>query len=144
MTTRGDFEPPGWAVWCDKAAVLGALMALRGELLTGPALLDAVGLVDALVWFDHVVVDATLNAEWPQQVADAVTLRPLQPAEKSDLRRAVERTWNESDVDESCKQFWRRYFDEPGFDLELSDADFMVDSARNDDQFTRSLDRRSG
>lgn len=48
MGTWEDFESPGWAVWCDKTAVLGALMALRGELLTGPALVDAVGLVDGL------------------------------------------------------------------------------------------------
>jgi hypothetical protein len=132
MATWEDFKSPGWAVWCDKTAVLGALMALRGELFTGPALVDAVSLVDGLVWFDHVVVDATLDAEWPEQVADAVALRPLQPAERSQLREAVVRTWNEGGVGENCKQFWRRYFDEPGFDFTLSDADYSAASGGKD------------
>jgi len=141
MAKWEDFESSGWAVWSDKAAVLGALLTLRGEMLTGPGLLDAVGLVDALVWFDHVVVDGKLNIAWPPQVADALILRPLQPAEQSQLRKAVEWTWHGGDVNESCKQFWRKYFDEPGFDFELSDADFMVDSAHNAAQFIKSLDR---
>jgi hypothetical protein len=55
------------AVWCDKTAVLGALSALRGEMLTGPGLLDAVGLVDAVVWFDRVVVDASLARQCPRK-----------------------------------------------------------------------------
>jgi hypothetical protein len=136
-----DFESPGLAVWSDKTTMLAALSALRGEILTGPALLDAVGLVDALVWFDHVVVDGRLDVAWPPQVADALILRPLQPAEQSQLRDAVHSTWNDGEVHESCKQFWRKYFDEPGFDFEFSDADFMVDSAYNAAEFIRSLDR---
>ncbi len=141
MAAWEEFGSPGLAVWCDKTAVLGALAALRGEMLTGPGLLDAVALVDAVVWFDRVVVDASLDTAVPAQVADALVRRPLQPAEYSQLRQAVEETWNERDLSESCKQFWRRYFAEPGFDFRLSQADFHVDSAHTAEEFSRSLDR---
>jgi hypothetical protein len=36
-------------------------------MLTGPGLLDAVGLVDAVVWFDRVVVDASLARQCPRK-----------------------------------------------------------------------------
>ena len=141
MAAWEEFETPGWAVWCDKTAVLGALAALRGEMLTGPGLLDAVGLVDALVWFDRVVVDASLDTAVPAQVADVLIRRPLQSAEHSQLRRAVAETWHQPDLSESCKQFWRRFFDEPGFDFKLFQANLHMDSAHNAEEFARSLDR---
>ena len=141
MAAWEEFESPGLAVWCDKTAVLGALSALRGEMLTGPGLLDAVGLVDAVVWFDRVVVDASLDTAVPSQVADVLIRRPIQPAEYSQLRQAVVGTWHERDLSESCKQFWRRFFDEPGFDFRLSPADLHMDSARTAEEFPRSLDR---
>jgi len=98
MPAWEDFEPPGLAVWCDKTFALGGLLALRGEMLTAPTLIDAVGLIDAVVWFDHVVVDSTLDAKWPDQVADAIIEREFHSDERSELRGALVRTWNEGSV----------------------------------------------
>ena len=61
MVAWEEFESAGLAVWCDKTAVLGAISALRGETLTRPGLLDAVGLVDAVVWLTALSSGLGLN-----------------------------------------------------------------------------------
>jgi hypothetical protein len=98
MAAWEEFESPGLAVWCDKTAVLRALSALRGEMLTGPVLLDAVGLVDAIARFDRVVVDASLPTAVPPQIADALIRRQLQRDERSQLRQAVWLTRHDRDL----------------------------------------------
>lgn len=119
----------GLAVWSDKTVVLGGLAALGGQVFSPTGLLDAIALVDALVWFDSVVVDASIDVEWPPSVAGAFVRRALDAEERQALHGALVDTWNSAHVSPVCEAYWQQVLGDDTLRIRLSDADLVVDSA---------------
>lgn len=141
------FDPPGFAVWCDKTVVLGGLLALNGQMISPSTFLDAISLIDATVWFDHIFVDSTLELmwptfgiTWPTQMDDVIIRRTLSAEELSQLRQALIETWNQRGIDLACQAYWRKLFGDQSFSLDLSDADLAVNSASDPAEFMQSAE----
>ena len=127
------------AVWCDKTVVLSTFSALQEGVVTPSSLLDVIALIDALVWFDEVVVDDALDVDWPGAIADAVVKRPFSADELAELMGALIDTWNEQSVEPRCQAFWRRLFADPNFVLFLPKADMALDSSSDPVEFAKSV-----
>ena len=119
----------GLAVWCDKTVVLGGIAALRGQIFSPSGLLDAIALIDALVWFDRIVVDGSLEVDVPTPLSGALVRRSLERQERRALHTALVDTWNSSGVSPICETYWQRVLGDATLQLKLSDADLVVDSA---------------
>jgi len=117
------------AVWCDKAVVLNAMAGLGGRVFSPTVLLDVITLIDALVWFDSIVVDAAIKMDPPGAVADAFVLRPVSVDERKSLYAALVETWNSVHVSPVCQSYWRKVLGDDSLEFKLSDADLVVDSA---------------
>lgn len=142
MASWDDHDTFGFSIWCDKTVVLDGLSALRGESVTPSGLLDAIALIDAFVWFDAIVVDATLEVDWPPLLADAVATRPFNAEELAALQDSLISIWNDPNTNERVQDFWRQLFAKPRFSLRLSDADRLIDSSRFPEEFARSVDSK--